>query len=121
MGIAGPVLTPVQGQRDAANDWWMSSRWDSPAPVTATACQDSLMSGKVVGLIWHDAPVNWAKVGALEIAGALVEYALIGSAGVVLPWLETRRTLAKRFHAALRRVLRNERHAVHVREYRGRA
>jgi len=88
--------------------------------MTATAWRDSLMSGKVVALFGHDGAVNWAEVGPSELTAALVEYARLGLAGVVTPCLETPRTRAKRFHAALRRVLRVARRAVHLWEYRGR-
>jgi len=88
--------------------------------MTATAWRDSLTSGKVVALFGHDAAVNWAKVGPSEITAALMEYTRVGLAGVVPPCLETPRTLAKRFHASLRRVLRKAGRPVHVWEYRGR-
>jgi len=88
--------------------------------MTAKALRDSLTSGKVVALFGHDAAVNWAEVGPSENTAALMEYTRIGLAGVVPPCLETPRTLAKRFHASLRRVLRKAGRPVHVWEYRGR-
>jgi len=106
LGIVGPVATPVPGQPDVAYDWWLSLLWEPPAPMKATAWRDSLTSRKVVALFGHDRAVNWAEVGPPELTAALVEYARIGLAGVVTPCLETPRTRAKRFHAALRRVLR---------------
>jgi len=120
LGIVGPVATPVPGQPDVAYDWWLCSLWEPPAPMTATAWRDSLTSGKVVALFGNDGPVNWAEVGPPERTAALIEYARIGLAGVVTPCLETPRTRAKRFHAALRRVLRGAGRPVHVWEYRGR-
>jgi len=118
--IVGPVTTPVLGQPDVAYDWWLSSLWEPPAPMTATAWRDSLTSGKVVALFGHDGAVNWAEVGPPELTAALVEYARIGNAGIVTPCLEAPRTRAKRFHSALRRLLRGAGRPVHVREYRGR-
>jgi len=88
--------------------------------MTATARRDSLSSGKVVALFGHDGALNWAEVGPPELIAALVEYARIGLAGVLTPCLETPRTRAKRFHAALRRVLRGAGRPVHIKEYRGR-
>jgi len=82
--------------------------------------RDSLTSGKVLALFGHDAAVNWAKVGPPEISAAQVEYARIRLSGVVPPCLETRRTRAKRFHAALQRVVRKAGRAVHVWEFHGR-
>jgi len=120
LGRVGPVATPVPGKPDVAYDWWLSSLWEPPAPMTATAWRDSLTSGKVVALVGHDGAVNWAKVGPPELTAALVEYDHIGLAGVVTPCLETPRTRAKRFHAALHRVLRGAGRPVHVWEYRGR-
>jgi len=116
----GPVSTPVPGQPDVAYDWWLSSLWEPPAPMTATAWRDSLKSGKVVAFFRHDGAVQWAEVGPPELTAALVEYARIGLAGVVPPRLEPPRTRAKRFHAALRRVLRRAGRPLHVWEYRGR-
>jgi len=101
LGIVGPVATPVPGQPDVAYDWWLSSLWEPPATMTATAWRDSLTSGKVVALFGHNGAVNRAEVGPRELTAALVEYARIGLAGVVTPCLETPRTRAKRFHAAL--------------------
>jgi len=49
-----------------------------------------------------------------------VEYACVGPAGVVTPCLATLRTRAKRFHAALRRVLLGAGRPVHIWVYRGR-
>ena len=120
LGIVGPFATPVPGQPDVAYDSWLSSLWEPPAPMTATAWRDSLTSGKVVALFGHDEAVNWADVGPSELTAALVEYARTGLAGVVTPSLETPRTLARTFHAALRRVLRGAGRSVHVRENRGR-
>ena len=116
----GPVATPVPGQPDVAYDSWRSSLWEPPAPMTATAWRDSLTSGKVVALFGHDGAVNWAEVGPSELTAALVEYARIGRAGVARPCLETPWSRTKRFHAALRRVLRGAGRPVHVWEYRGR-
>jgi len=120
LGIVGPVATPVPGQPDVAFVWWLSSLWEPPAPMTATAWRDSRTSGKVVALFGHDGAVNWAAVGPPELTAALVEYARIGLAGVVTACLETPRTRTKRFHAASRRVLREAGRPVHVWEYRGR-
>jgi len=116
----GPVATPVPGQPDVAYDWWLSSMWKPPAPMTATAWRDSLTSGKVISLFGHDGAVNWAEVGPPELTAALVEYARVGLAVFVAPCLETPRTPAKRFHASLRRVLRRAGCPAHVWEYRGR-
>jgi len=82
--------------------------------MTATAWRDSLTSGKVVALFGHDGAVNWADVGPPELTVALVECARIGLAGVVPPCLKTPQTRAKRFHAALRRLLRRAGLPVHV-------
>jgi len=120
LGIVGPVATPVPGQPDVAYDWWLSSLWEPPVPMTATAWRDSLTSGKVVALFGHNGAVNWTEVGPPKLTAALVEYARLGLAGVVTPCLETPRTRAKRFHAALRRVLRGAGRPVHIWEYRGR-
>jgi len=120
LGIVGPVVTPVLGQPDVAYDWWLSSLWQPPAPMTATAWRDSLTSGKVVSLFGDDGAVNCGGVGPPELTAALLEYARLGLAGVVTPCLETPRTRAKRFHAALRRVLRGAGRPVHVWENRGR-
>jgi len=79
----GLVATPVPGQPDVAYDWWLSSLWEPPAPMTATAWRDALTSGKVVALFGHDGAVNWAEVGPLELSAALVEYSRIGLSGVV--------------------------------------
>jgi len=116
----GPVATPVTGQPEVAYDWWLSSLWEPPAQMTPTAWRVSLPSGKVVALFGHDGAMNWAEVGPPEITAALVEYTRIGLAGVVPPCLETPRTRAKRFHAALRRVVRRAGRPVHVWGYRGR-
>jgi len=120
LGIVGPVATPVPGQPDVAYDWWLSSLWEPPAPMTATVWRDSLTSGKVLALFGRDGAVNRAEVGPQELTAALVEYAHLGLAGVVTPCLETPRTRAKRFHDALRRVLRGTGRPVHIWEYRGR-
>ena len=109
-----PVATPVPGQPDVAYGWWLSSLWEPPAPMTATAWRDSPTSGKVVALFGHDAAVNWAEVGPPEITAALVEYARIGLAGVGPPCLETPRTREKWFHATRRRVLRRPGGPAHV-------
>jgi len=58
------------------------------------------------------------EVGPCEIIAAMVEYARIGLAADVPPCLEPPQTRAKRFHAALRRVLRKAGRPVHVWEYR---
>jgi len=105
LGIADPVATPVPGQPP-----WLSiggcPRCESLfASMTGTACRHSLTSGKLVALFRHDAAVERAEVGPAEITAAQMEYACIGLDGVVPPCLETPRTRAKRFHAALRRVL----------------
>ena len=118
LGVAGPVVTPVPGQPDVAYDWWLSTSWTPPTPVTATEWRDSLTSGQVGALFGYDPSVNWSEVGPREITAAMVEYARIGLAGVVPPCLESPRTRAKRFHAALRRVLRKTGRPVHVWEYR---
>jgi len=88
--------------------------------MTATAWRESLTSAKVVALFRRNGVVNWAEVSPEELTAALVEYARTGLAGVVTPSLETPRTLARTFHAALRRVLRGAGRSVHVRENRGR-
>jgi len=78
-GIVGPVATPVPWQPDVAYDWWLSSLWEPPAPMTATACRDSVTSGRVVALFGHDVAVNWAEVGPQVLTTARVEYAASGS------------------------------------------
>jgi len=118
LGVAGPVVTPVPGQPDVAYDWWLSASWTPPTPVTATEWRDSLTSGQVVALFGYDPSVNWSELGPCEITAAMVEYARIGLAADVLPCLESPRTRAKRFHDALRRVLRKAGRPVHVWEYR---
>jgi len=70
--------------------------------------------------LWARRGRELAEVGPPELTAALVEYARIELAGVVTPCLETPRTRAKRFHAALRRVLRGAGRPVHGWEYRGR-
>jgi len=120
LGIVGPAATPVAGQPDVAYNWWLSSLWEPPASMTGTAWRDSLTSANVVALFGHDGAVNWAEVGPPELTAALVEYARIGLAGVVTPCLEPPPNRAKRFHAALRRVLRGAGRPVHVWEYGGR-
>jgi len=112
--IVGLVATPVPEQPDVAYDWSMSSLWEPPAPMTATAWLDSLTSGKVVDLLVHDGAVNLAEVTPPELTAALVEYSRIGLAGVVNPCLETPRTREKGFHAALRCVLCGDGRPVHV-------
>ena len=82
--------------------------------MTATAWRDSLTSGKVGALFGHDGAVNRAVVGPPQLTAALVEDARIGLAGAMTPCLETPPTRAKRFHAALRRVLRGAGRPVHV-------
>jgi len=86
--------------------------------VTATEWRDSLTSGQVVALFGYDPSVNWAAVRHREVTAAPVKYARIGLDGVVPPCLESPRTRAKRFHAALQRVLRATGRPVHVWEYR---
>jgi len=121
LGIVGPVATPVPGQPDVALDWWLSSLWEPPVTLTATAWRDFLTSGTGVALFGHDGTVNWAEVGPPELTDALVEYARFGLFGVVPPCLETAQTQAKRFQAALWRVLCRAGRRVHVWEDRGRA
>jgi len=118
LGVAGPVVTPVPGQPDAAYDWWLSASWTPPTPVTATKWRDSLTSAQVVALFGYDPSVHWSDVGPCEITAAMVEYARIGLAADVRPCLKSPRTRAKRFHAALRRVLRKAGRPDHVWEYR---
>jgi len=118
LGVTGPVVTPIQGQTDIAHDWWLSALWTPPIPVMATEWRDSLTSGQVVALFGYDPSVNWAAVGTREVTAAIVEYLRIMLAGVVPPCLESPRTRAKQFHAALRRVLRQAGRPVHVWEYR---
>jgi len=118
LGVAGRVVTPVPGQLDVAYDWWLSASWTPPTPVTATEWRDSLTSGQVVALFGYDPSVNWSEVGPYEITGAMVEYARMGLAADVPPCLESPPTRAKRFHAALRRVLRKAGRPVHVWKYR---
>ena len=120
LGVAGPIVTPVPGQPDVAYDWWLSASWTPPTPVTATEWRDSLTSGQVVALFGYDPSINWSEVGPCEITAAMVEYARIGLAADVPPCLEPPRTRAKRFHAALRRVLRKAGRPVHVWEFRRR-
>jgi len=74
--------------------------------VTVTEWRDSLTSGQVVALFGYEPSINWSEVGPCEITAALVKYARIMLAADVSPCLESPRTRAKRFHAALRRVLR---------------
>jgi len=114
LGVAGPVVTPVPEQPDVAYDWWLSATWTPPTQVTATEWRDSLTSGQVVALFGYDPSVNWSEVGPCKIAAAMVEYARIGLAADVPTCLLSPRTRAKRFHAALRRVLRTARRPVHV-------
>ena len=118
LGVAGPIVTPVPGQPDVAYDWWLSASWTPPTPVTATEWRDALTSGQVVALFGYDPSINWSEVGPCEITAAMVEYARIGLAADVPPCLEPPRTRAKRFHAALRRVLRKAGRPVHVWEFR---
>jgi len=118
LGVAGPVVTPVPGQPDVAYDWWLSAAWSFPTPGTATDWRDLLTTGQVVALFGYDPSVNWSEVGPCEITAAMVEYARIGLATDVPTCLESPRTRAKRFHAALRRVLRKADRPVHVCEYR---
>jgi len=118
LGVACPVVNPVPGQPDVAYDWWLSASWTPPTPVTATEWLDSLTSGQVVALFGYDPSINWSEVGPCEITAALVEYARIGLTADVFPCLESPRTRAKRFRAALRRVLRKAGRPVHVWEYR---
>jgi len=118
LGVAGPVVTPVPGQLDVACDWWLSASWTAPTLVTATEWRDSLTSGQVVALFGYDPSVNWSEVGPCEITAAMVEYARIELAADIPPRLESPRTRAKRFHTALRRVLRKAGRPVHVWEYR---
>jgi len=120
LGIVGPVATPVPAQPDVSHDLRLSSLWEPSAPMTATAWRDSLTSGKVVALFWGDTAVNWAEVGPPNITAAPVEYAGVGLAGVVPQCPQSLRTRAKRFHSALRRVMRGAGRPVHVWEYRGR-
>jgi len=86
--------------------------------VTATEWRDSLTSGQVVALFEYDPSINRSEVGPCEITAAMVEYARIGLAADVPPCLESPRTRSKRFHAALRRVLRKAGCPVYVWEYR---
>ena len=111
-------MTPVPGQPDVAYDWWLSTSRTPPTPVTATEWRDSLTSGQVVAFFGYDPSVNWSEVGPREITAAMVEYARIGLAADVLLCLESPRTRAKRFHAAVRRALRKTSRPVHVWEYR---
>ena len=120
LGVTGPVVTPIPGPPDVAHDWLLSPSWTPPTPVTATEWRDSLTSGQVVALFGYDPSVNWTAVSSRENTAAMVEYARIGLAGVVPFCLESPRTRAKRFHAALRPVLRATGRPVHVREYRSR-
>jgi len=85
--------------------------------VTATEWRDLLTAGHVVALFGYDPSVNWSEVGPCEFTAAMVEYARTGLAADVPSCLETSRTRAKRFHAALRRVLRKAGRPVHVWEY----
>ena len=73
LGIVGPVATPVPGQPDVAYDWCLSSLWEPPAPMSATAWRDSRTSGKVVALFGHDGAVNMAKVRQPGLTAALEE------------------------------------------------
>jgi len=118
LGVAGPVATPVPGQPDVAYDWWLSTSWTPPTPVTATEWRDLLTSGQVVASFEYDPSVNLSEVGPCEITAATVKYARIGLAADVIPCLESPRKRAKRFHAALRCVLRKAGRPVHVWEYR---
>jgi len=118
LGVAGPVVTPVPGQLDVACDWWLSASWTAPTLVTATEWRDSLTSGQVVALFGYDPSVSWSEVGPCEITAAMVEYARIELAADIPPRLESTRTRAKRFHTALRRVLRKAGRPVHVWQYR---
>jgi len=116
--VAGPVVTLVPGQPDVAYDWWFSASLTSPTLVTATEWRDSLTSGQVFALFGYDPSINWSEVGLCEITAAMVEYARIGLAADVFPCLESPRMRAKRFHAALQRVLRKAGRPVHVWQYR---
>jgi len=118
LGVPGPVVTPIPGQPDIAHDWLLSASWKPPTPVTATEWRESLTSGQVVALFGYDPSSNSAAVGPREVTAAMVEYARVGLAGVVPPCLESSRTRAKRFNAALQRVLRQAGRPVHVWEYR---
>jgi len=121
LGVFGPVVTSVPGQPDVAYDWWMSATWTPPTPVMATELRDSLTSGQVVALFGYDPSINWTAVGPREVTATLVKYARIGLAGVVPPCLKSPCTYAKRFHAVLRRVLRQAGRPVYVWEYRSHA
>ena len=114
LGVTGPVVSPIPGQPDVAYDWWLSTSWTPPTLVTATEWRGSLSYGQVGALFGYDPSVNWTAVGPREITAAMVKYARIGLAGVVPPCLESPRTRAKQFHAALRRVLRKAGGPVHV-------
>ena len=116
--FAGPVVTPIPGQPDVAYDWWLSTSWTPPTPVTATEWRASLTSGQVVALFGYDPSVNWSEVGPREITAAMIEYARIGRASDIPPCQESPRSRAKPFHAALRRVLRKTGRPAHVCEYR---
>ena len=118
LDVLGPVVTPLPGQPDIAHDWWLSAALAPPIPVTDTEWRDSQTSRQVVAFFGYDPSIHWAAVGPREVTAAMVEYARIGLAGVVPPCLESPRTRAKRFHAALRRVLRQAGRPVHVWEYR---
>jgi len=109
---------PIPGQPDVAREQWLSASWTPPTLATATEWQDSLTSGQVVALFGYDPSVSWAAVGPREVTAAMVHFTRIGLAGIVPPCLESPRTRAKRFRAALRRVLRATGHPVHVWEYR---
>ena len=86
--------------------------------MTASEWRHSLTSEQVVALFGYDSCIILTVVGPCEVTTALVEYARIGLAGFVPPCVESPRTQAKRFHAALRRVLRQTSRPVHVSEYR---
>jgi len=88
--------------------------------MTATAWRDSRTSEKIGPVFGHDAAVYRAEVRPRDITAALVKYVRIGLAGVLPPCLETTRTRAKQFHAAVRRVLRREGRPVYMSEYLGR-
>jgi len=117
-GIVGPTGNADPGQSEVAQDWQLSPFWEPQARVTATTWRHSLESQRARKLFGFVSCINWADVGPREITGAMVEYARLGLATVVPPCLEEPRTRAKRFRAALRRVVRQAGFPVHVPSYR---
>jgi len=93
---------------------WLSGPWAAPGPLDSAAWRGASIAARSASLFGRDGAVNWADMTDPMYADALLTYVCVGPpAGGGAP-LEAPERRAMRFHAAVRRTLREWGRAVYA-------